>query len=60
MTDSEKLKLLAEWFYLRFPQCDRDDVQRDLLQIARRIEMAEIHGQWNRSMDSRDGLLGQK
>lgn len=44
--DSEKLAMLAQWFYAMYPHCDNDAVQKDLLRIARKVRGLEEAGNW--------------
>ena len=38
MTDAEKLRLLADWFDMKYPHDTNPEVQQDLRRIANKLE----------------------
>ena len=41
VSDSEKLRLLADWFDAKFPNDPNPEVQNDLRKIANKLEESE-------------------
>ena len=46
-TDSEKLRLLADWFDVKFPNDDKPEVQDFLRELADKLEHNDIEAQAN-------------
>lgn len=60
MTDSEKLRLLADWFDMKYEGIDQtDEVQNDLRRIADKLEQREddqLNSHTGMTQDERNNL----